>query len=55
MLADPKALQYVFHTSGYYYPKRADVDQSVKLIMGRGIVWASGLLVPDHPGSYFFH
>ncbi|KAF4605321.1 hypothetical protein EYR40_004105 [Pleurotus pulmonarius] len=39
---DPRALQHIFHTSGYHYPKRADVDQSTRNFLGRGIVWASG-------------
>jgi hypothetical protein len=42
MLCDPLALQYVFHTSGYHFPKRTDATQVTKLMMGRGIVSASG-------------
>ncbi|KAF4581513.1 hypothetical protein EYR38_002842 [Pleurotus pulmonarius] len=40
--SDPRALQHIFHTSSYHYPKRADANQSVRNIMGRGIVWAAG-------------
>ena len=43
MLSDPKALHYIFHLSGYHYPKRDDVNQSIRLFMGTGIFWASGI------------
>jgi len=42
MLADPKALQYICHTSGYHFPKRPDVAMLARLLGGRGIAWASG-------------
>ncbi|KAI0263473.1 cytochrome P450 [Gloeopeniophorella convolvens] len=42
MLADPKALQYVLHTSGYQFPKRPDVVKITELLLGKGIVWAHG-------------
>ncbi|KAI0293886.1 cytochrome P450 [Multifurca ochricompacta] len=41
-LADPKALQYVLHTSGYHFPKGKEVTQNIKLIIGQGVVWAHG-------------
>ena len=41
-LADPKALQYVLHTSGYHYPKGRETTQSIKLIVGKGIIWSHG-------------
>jgi len=41
-LADPKALQHVLHTSGYHYPKGREATQSIKLIVGEGIIWAHG-------------
>ncbi|KAN0129558.1 cytochrome P450 [Lactarius tabidus] len=41
-LVDPKALQYVLHTSGYHYPKGKEVTQSIKLVIGQGVVWAHG-------------
>jgi cytochrome P450 len=49
-LADPKALQYVLHTSGYNYPKGREVMQSIKLIIGEGIIWAHGwsILMVSH-------
>jgi hypothetical protein len=42
MLSDPKALHYILHVSGYKYPKKDDVNQSIRLFMGTGIFWASG-------------
>lgn len=41
-LADPKALQYVLHTSGYHFPKGREIRQNIKMIVGQGIVWAHG-------------
>ncbi|KAJ3870026.1 cytochrome P450 [Lentinula novae-zelandiae] len=42
MIADPRAIQYVFHTSGYRFPKGRDSQQVTKMLFGRGIVWAEG-------------
>ncbi|KAF4590203.1 hypothetical protein EYR40_009398 [Pleurotus pulmonarius] len=42
LTADPRMLQHILHTSSYHYPKRTDINQSIRNIMGRGIVWASG-------------
>jgi len=42
MVADPKGLQYICHTSGYHFPKRPDINMIMRLISGRGIAWASG-------------
>lgn len=39
-LADPKALRYVLHTSGYHFPKGREVDQNIKLVLGTGILCA---------------
>ncbi|KAI0253592.1 cytochrome P450 [Lactifluus subvellereus] len=41
-LADPKALQYVLHKSGYHYPKGRETRQLIKLIVGQGIIWVDG-------------
>ncbi|KAF8486759.1 cytochrome P450 [Russula emetica] len=41
-LADPKALQYVLHTSGYRFPKGREANQNIKLVVGPGIIWAHG-------------
>ncbi|KAJ8509305.1 hypothetical protein ONZ45_g8509 [Pleurotus djamor] len=42
MTADPRALQYIYNTSGYRYPNRADIDQITRNMTGPGILWASG-------------
>ncbi|KAE9411099.1 cytochrome P450 [Gymnopus androsaceus JB14] len=42
MVADPRALQYVLHTSGYRFPKSIDSQQITKMMFGRGILWAEG-------------
>jgi len=42
MLADPRGLQYVLHTSGYHFPKRVDARMVIKLLTGRGLTWVSG-------------
>ena len=41
-LVDPKALHHILHTSGYHYPKGTEVNQTIKLITGQGVVWAHG-------------
>ncbi|KAF8589231.1 PAH-inducible cytochrome P450 monooxygenase PC-PAH 1 [Ramaria rubella] len=41
-LADPKALQYVFNTGGYNFPKPPETRLSVALTTGKGIAWAEG-------------
>ncbi len=42
MLSDPKALQYIFHTSGYRFPKTADAELSAKSLLGEGMVTVAG-------------
>jgi hypothetical protein len=42
-LADPKALQYILHTSGYHYPKGPEITQAVEMLVGRGLIWAHGV------------
>ncbi|KAE9399218.1 cytochrome P450 [Gymnopus androsaceus JB14] len=42
MVADPRALQYILHTSGYRFPKAIDSQQITKMMFGRGIIWAEG-------------
>ena len=56
-LVDPKALQYVLHTSGYNFPKGREVRQNVKLVIGQGIVWAHGpwiLMLPSFHCTHSF-
>lgn len=40
--ADPKALQHIFNTSGYNYPKPPETRISVALTTGKGLAWAEG-------------
>ncbi|KAL0951045.1 hypothetical protein HGRIS_007785 [Hohenbuehelia grisea] len=42
LVADPRALQYILQGGGYHYPKRAEMNESTRHLMGRGLVWASG-------------
>jgi len=42
VVADPKALQYILHTTGYHFVKPKDVLKTIELIFGGGIVWAHG-------------
>lgn len=42
MVVDPKGLQYILHTSGYRFPKRADIRGDTRFMLGDGIVWAHG-------------
>ncbi|THG97108.1 hypothetical protein EW026_g4830 [Hermanssonia centrifuga] len=42
MVSDPKALQHMLHKSGYNYPKNVETTVGVRLVSGKGILWASG-------------
>ncbi|PBK92259.1 cytochrome P450 [Armillaria gallica] len=42
VLCDPRALQYVFHTSGYRFPKTADVGRQADAIFGPGLTTVNG-------------
>ncbi|KAI0263459.1 cytochrome P450 [Gloeopeniophorella convolvens] len=42
MLADPKALQYIFHTPGYNFPKAADRAKFNQLVVGKGLISIQG-------------
>ncbi|KAK0186135.1 cytochrome P450 [Armillaria mellea] len=41
-VADPKALQYIFHSSGYRFPKTKDAFRTLQAFMGQGLVSVSG-------------
>ncbi|KAK0455344.1 cytochrome P450 [Desarmillaria tabescens] len=41
-VVDPKALQYIFHSSGYRFPKTQDVYHSLHAFMGQGLVSVDG-------------
>ncbi|OCH89199.1 PAH-inducible cytochrome P450 monooxygenase PC-PAH 1 [Obba rivulosa] len=44
-VADPKALQHIFHKSGYHYPKSIEARQLTRQLAGEGILFAEGV---DH-------
>ncbi|OCH87517.1 cytochrome P450 [Obba rivulosa] len=48
MTADPKALQHIFHKSGYSYRKTADNTELNRTLFGPGIIWASGHVHQRH-------
>jgi len=42
LVADPKALQWIFNTSGYRYPKQPNLRVISHMVTGKGVVWADG-------------
>ncbi|KDR75313.1 hypothetical protein GALMADRAFT_249339 [Galerina marginata CBS 339.88] len=40
LISDPKALQYIFHTSGYGFLKWPERTEISRILMGRGLLWA---------------
>ncbi|KJA27724.1 hypothetical protein HYPSUDRAFT_62766 [Hypholoma sublateritium FD-334 SS-4] len=40
LVSDPKALQYIFHTSGYGFLKWPERTEISRILMGRGLLWA---------------
>jgi hypothetical protein len=47
MVADPKALQYILHTSGYNFPKSPDASHIIRMLTGDGIGCTQGKYVTD--------
>lgn len=43
LLSDPKALQYIYQTSGYNFVKQPERREVSRILSGRGILWADGL------------
>ncbi|KAK0221384.1 cytochrome P450 [Armillaria fumosa] len=41
-VGDPKALQYIFHSSGYRFPKTRDTNRSIKALTGEGLAAVNG-------------
>ncbi|KAK0493367.1 cytochrome P450 [Armillaria luteobubalina] len=41
-VSDPKALQYIFHSSGYRFPKTRDSYRTLQAFMGQGLVSVGG-------------
>ncbi|KAJ3554565.1 hypothetical protein NM688_g3039 [Phlebia brevispora] len=48
MVSDPKALQHIFHKSGYHYPKHVEAHTMSRVITGRGILVAEGTAHQRH-------
>lgn len=44
MVADPKALQYILHTSGYNFPKAPDASHTIRMLTGDGVGCTKGEL-----------
>ncbi|KAJ6488255.1 cytochrome P450 [Mycena vitilis] len=42
LVTDPKALQYIYQTSGYRFHKQPERIEVTRMISGRGILWADG-------------
>ncbi|KAK7463547.1 hypothetical protein VKT23_006895 [Stygiomarasmius scandens] len=47
-VADPKALQHIFHASSYHYPKAGDTRNDFRRLFGKSIVWAEGNMHQRH-------
>ncbi len=41
-VGDPKALQYIFHSSGYRFPKTRDINRTIKALTGEGLAAVEG-------------
>ncbi|KAK0186093.1 cytochrome P450 [Armillaria mellea] len=41
-VADPKALQYIFHSSGYRFPKARDARRTMNAVVGQGVATVEG-------------
>jgi cytochrome P450 len=44
MVADPKALQYILHTSGYNFHKRRDLLKMTEMVAGKSLSCAHGTI-----------
>ncbi|KDQ56237.1 hypothetical protein JAAARDRAFT_690089 [Jaapia argillacea MUCL 33604] len=42
LVSDPKAIQYIFQTSGYNFPKWHERREFSRMVNGRGLTWAEG-------------
>lgn len=43
LISDPKALQYIYQTSGYNFAKQSERRELSRVVLGRGLTWAEGL------------
>ncbi|KAF5375503.1 hypothetical protein D9615_009187 [Tricholomella constricta] len=48
LISDPKALQYIFQTSGYNFPKQPERREISRIVSGKGILWADGDIHKRH-------
>ncbi|RDB25147.1 hypothetical protein Hypma_007406 [Hypsizygus marmoreus] len=59
LISDPKAIQYIYQTSGYNFAKQTERRELSRIISGRGILWAEGddhkrhrkVMLPGFSGS----
>jgi len=42
VVADPKALRHIFHTSGYNFGRPKDALKTTELVFGKGLSWVQG-------------
>ena len=49
-ISDPKALQYIFQTSGYNFPKQPERRVLSRLVGDTGLTWADGELLAHGGG-----
>lgn len=47
-VSDPKALQYIYQTSGYNFPKQPERRILSRLIGDSGLTWAEGASAREH-------
>jgi len=45
MVADPKALQYILHTSAYNFPKTPDASHTIRMLTGDVVGCTKGKFV----------
>lgn len=55
LISDPKALQYIFHTSGYNFLKWPERTEISRVLMGRGLLWSDGMMLLQFNMSLFSH
>jgi cytochrome P450 len=48
IVADPKALQYILHTSGYNFPKSPDASHIIRMLTGDGVGSTKGKSSQQH-------
>lgn len=46
MVADPKALNYILHSSGYNFPKKEEQRRLTEFVTGKALVTSHGAEIP---------